>query len=356
MKILLVGDGHSRIHEVTVAGAFRKLGHQVKELFWYKYFIQNNWLIHQLRRAQNKFLLGPQIDRINTDLFRESVEFKPDLIFVYRGTHVFPLTLSSIKAQLPNSVIAGYNNDDPFSPHYSRWTWRHFLKGIHKYDIVLAYRTHNLEDFKKAGARRVRLLRSWFVPDCNYPIELSEMDRLKYECDVVFVGHYEPDQRIHFLENIIRQGWKLRLFGPGYDWNPVIRRSRELANQIPVRLVWGKDYNKALCGARVALCFLSKLNRDTYTRRCFEIPATGVMLLSEYSEDLASLYQEGEEADFFTSEKEMLAKLQLYLNDESRRKSVAEAGFQRVYKDGHDVVSRMKQVLNWVDEIRKQKI
>jgi spore maturation protein CgeB len=94
------------------------------------------------------------------------------------------------------------------------------------------------------------------------------------------------------------------------------------------------------------------LNRDTYTRRCFEVPATRTLLLSEYTDDLASLYRAGVEADFFNSKEEMMQKLRLYVEDDARRLSVAQAGYDRVIADGHDVVSRMKQVLQWVDEIR----
>ena len=105
----------------------------------------------------------------------------------------------------------------------------------------------------------------------------------------------------------------------------------------------------------MALCFLSKLNRDTYTRRCFEIPATGTLMLSEHTDDLASLYKEGEEADFFRTREELIEKLKLYFGNEPLRQTVAANGYQRVMADGHDVVSRMEQVLAWVAEINYQR-
>jgi spore maturation protein CgeB len=154
----------------------------------------------------------------------------------------------------------------------------------------------------------------------------------------------------------VRQGFKLKLFGPGYDWDPIIKDSPELQSQVPVRLMWGDDYNKALCGAKVALCFLSKLNRDTYTRRCFEIPATGTLMLSEYTDDLASLYKTGEEADFFKSRDELIEKLKLYIGNDELRRAVAANGYRRVMGDGHDVVSRMEQVLGWCGEINAKEI
>ncbi len=356
MKILVVGDGHSKIHEAPVAEAFRKLGHQVGVFYWAEYFRSDNIINRYWLRAQNKFIWGPQIKKINRNLIKSALSFQPDLIFIYRGTHVMPATIVGLKVKIPHCKVFSYNNDDPFASEHPFWLWQHFKDGIPENDFVLAYRQHNLEDFRRVGAKRVKLLRSWFVSELNRPVDLSSQDKERYECDVVFVGHYEPDQRVALLESIVRRGWRLRLFGPGYDWDPAIRKSPELLNQIPVRLVWGDEYNRALCGARIALCFLSKLNRDTYTRRSFEIPATKTFMLSEYADDLATLFREGKEAEFFRSEEELLAKIERYLKDEPGRKRVAEAGFRRVYDDGHDVVSRMRQVLKWFDEIKGESV
>ena len=69
----------------------------------------------------------------------------------------------------------------------------------------------------------------------------------------------------------------------------------------PIEPVFGDDYAKALCGAKVCLAFLSKLNRDSYTRRCFEIPACGNVMLAERTADLCRMFKEDEEACFFSS-------------------------------------------------------
>jgi spore maturation protein CgeB len=353
MKILVVGDGHSKVHEVPVVEAFRELGHQVQTFYWHQYFVSGTGIVRFLLKAQNKYLCGPQIGKMNRDLLAQARAFGAELIFIYRGTHIWPATVVKLKSSLPGCQVVSYNNDDPFASGYPRWLWRHFMASLPLYDLVLAYRHHNLDEFRQAGARRVQWLRSWFVPGLHHPVELSMEDKARYECDVVFVGHYEPDSRISLLEAIVRRGWRLKLFGPGYDWDPAIRLSKELAPQIPVRLVWGDEYNQALCGAKIALCFLSKLNRDTYTRRCFEIPATQTFMLAEYTEDLAGLFHEGKEAEFFRTPEEMLAKIERYLKDPLQRQEVAKAGFRRVYEDGHDVVSRMRQVLGWVEDIQK---
>ena len=351
MKILVVGDGHSKIHEVAIVDALKTLGHHVEAFFWNTYFISQVTIVSHFTKFQNKYLLGPRITELNHDLLKRVSQIKPDAVFIYRGTHIRASTIKRIKVVSPRSILIGYNNDDPFSPMYSTWMWRHFMECIPEYDIVFAYREKNLGDLKKVGAKRVGLLRSYYIPELNRPINLSERVRKSYDSDVVFVGHYEADQRVKYLESVVKSGWELRLFGPGYDWDPVIRESKYLSAQVPVRLVWGDDYNYALCGSKIALCFLSKLNRDTYTRRCFEIPATRTMMLAEYTDDLASLFSEGEDVEFFRDLNEMLQKIEFYLSNDLRREAVAEAGYQRVRKDGHDVVNRMKSVLHFIQEV-----
>lgn len=350
MKILIVGDWHSELHEQAVFNAFKSLGHEVRKFAWHGYFKSGNRVGAFYKKIQNRFIVGPIVWRLNQDLIDAAVGFSPDLIFVYRGTHITARTLEKIKQFIPDTTLVGYNNDDPFAKGHPYSLWRHFFKAVPVYDLMLAYRHHNLDDFLRIGAKRAGLLRSWYFSERNHPVTLSAEDRARYECDVVFIGHYEADDRKQYLEELVRQGFRLKLFGP--EWNSKLKDSPELKQMLPVNSVLGEDYNKALCGAKIALCFLSKLNRDTYTRRCFEIPATGTLMLSEYTDDLASLYKEGEEADFFKSKEELISKLKLYLGDEKLRQVVAANGYRRVVTDGHNVVSRMKQVLDWVASVK----
>ncbi|TVT47069.1 MAG: glycosyltransferase [Denitromonas halophila] len=358
MKILVAGNWHSELHEEVVARALAVLGHDVCGFKWHGYFARHSGALggvwHLAQRAQDKYVAGPLVAQLNRDFLKQVKALEPEMIFVYRGTHITADTLRAVKKAMPGCVLVGYNNDDPFAPHQPAYLWRHFLKAVPVYDLVLAYRHANIPEYLAAGARKVELLRSWYVPQRNHPVTLTPSELERFEADVVFVGHYEPDQRLEFLEEIVRQGFRLRLFGPGYDWDPVIRSSPWLRDQVPVQLVWGEDYNRALCGAKIALCFFSKLNRDTYTRRCFEIPATGTLLLSEHSDDLATLFEPGKEVALFATRDEMMTKIREYLADDVLRGTVAHAGYRRVLEGRHDVGSRMEDVMTWVSAIQRE--
>jgi len=351
MKILVAGDGHSKIHEVAVVDAFKKLGHQVEAFYWQTYFNSKNPLVRLWQRVQNKFIIGPTLNKLNADLINAADQFKPKLIFIYRGTHITPQTITKIKQRLPDCVVYGYNNDDPFADGHPPWLWRHFLKSVPKYDLVFAYRHNNLDDFRKIGARRVELLRSWYLPELHRS-SVGEMSPHKIDC--IFVGHYENDSRAECLEELIVNGVRVKLFGPysglkKSGWEIPIRKSKLLARLLPVSYLKGHDYAKAISSAPIALCFLSKLNKDTYTRRCFEIPAIGAALFSEYSDDLATLFIDGEEAIFFKNKEELVIKVKYYLSHLDELDQIRMRGQQRVMQGGHDIYSRLITVINLVE-------
>ena len=71
--------------------------------------------------------------------------------------------------------------------------------------------------------------------------------------------------------------------------------------------------------------FFSKLNRDSYTRRCFEIPATKMALVSEYSNDLQSLFRDKKEIFYSQAKKEFIKIIDCLLaNKKLVRKSSIE--------------------------------
>ena len=345
MKLLVVGDGHSAIHEVAVFEAFQQLGHQVEAFYWQTYFNSQNPLMRLWQRIQNKFIIGPTLNRLNANLINTAEHFNPKLIFIYRGTHITPQTIIEIKQRLPDCLVYGYNNDDPFSGGHPPWLWRHFLKCVPKYDLVFAYRKHNIQDYYAYGAKRAELLMPWYVMEKGKPKKQNQLNMNKY--DVIFVGHYERDNRTNYIKKIAESNFRFGLFGP--DWNRA-PKFEWLSKYQPILPVRGQLYSEKIKSAKIALSFLSKLNRDTYTRRCFEIPAMGVFMLCQYSEDLTCLFEDGVDAVFFHNPDDMMEKIDYYIKQDKLREKIAISGMNRVIHDKHDVISRMNYVQSFIEE------
>lgn len=363
MKILVIGSWISNIHEQPVMDALLSLGHQITKYSWSE-FIFNQQNATPLRnfwaKIQNKYILGNIISDLNKDLIRTAAAGQFDLIFIYRGTHLFKNSLLTIKKTSPDTIIVGYNNDNPYTKGHPFYLWRHFIRCLPLYDVACAYRQVNMKDFEASGAHDTYLLKPWYVPKYHYPIDLTLDDRKKYSCDVVFIGHYENDNRAKIISDLSDSGINIKIFGPMESkysgWSTALTEYPHLAKLLPTKMLWGDDYIKALCGSKIALCFLSKLNADTYTRRCFEIPATRTMMISERTADLSNIFPEGEAAEYFSTPEECISKVKKYLREDKKRLEIAQNGYRIVQTEGHDVKSRMTDLLQHVTKIADNNI
>ncbi len=351
MKILLAGSWTWLQNEKAFGDALTKLGHEVVPFAFREYF-KGKLGVYQEALP----LPGPALWRLNRALAQKAAFTRPDVILVWNGTHVLPRTLKKMKAA--GACLVSYSNDDPFGPavhghtpwhHHFLWMW--YLKCLHLFDVNFVNRPVNIREAASFGGKNVHVMKSYFIPEYHRPVPLSADDSARFSCDIVFAGHYEPDGREECLRVLVKAGVHVRLFGGVYWTEKVLGDlASYFGTPAPVR---GDDYAKALCGAKICLSFLSKLNRDTYTRRCFEIPACGRVLLCERTEDLQKMFVEGEEAEFFSNKEELLEKARRLLGDPQYLARIAEAGRKRVWADGHDVVSRAGQFLKVVGEVRR---
>jgi hypothetical protein len=325
------------MYERAFCDALRRVGAEVVE-FSVSHFLGPGEL---LRRAQTKYCLGPGVMAANAALVASCAAHKPTVVLAWRTPWLRPAGLRAAR-WVGGCRVVLYNNDDPFGRDAEMRIWRRFRKLIPVADACFSYRRVNLVEYQAAGAKAVALLPSYFEPAIHRPIALTEADRKRFETDVVFVGHCEPDDRLELVDRLIDSGIRLRLFGTSWEKHASGHRWRD---RLPITDVRGDDYARAIAAARIALVFLSKRNRDDYTRRCFEIPAIGTLMLAPRTQELLSLYREDEEAAFFGTADELIAQVRRYMADPELGGRVAAAGHARCLRDGYDVDSRARQFL-----------
>lgn len=348
---MLVGDYMWPWYQDACADALEYHGCVVERFGWFhdfRYWSDDHsepFYHSLLHRIQYRLRSGPLVWRVNRRLIQKAKEFRPDIVWFYNVQLIAPGVVRKLRRELPGASFVQYSNDNPFSKAALPGLWRNYLNSIPLFDVHFSYRYKNFSDYWRHGAKSVHLLRSYFVPEVDYPVLPEDIPK-QFKCDVVFAGHYEGDGRVEALEAICEAGYKLNLLGGGWDAAlPKLRADSPLRALYPISPATGVEYRYAICGAKVALCFLSTLNDDTYTRRNFEIPAMKTAMLSQYTDDLASLYKPDEEAAFFEDRHEMIAKLSRLLSSESLRESVASAGYAKAYSEGHDVKGRMEEWL-----------
>jgi spore maturation protein CgeB len=156
------------------------------------------------------------------------------------------------------------------------------------------------------------------------------------------------------LKSLIDSGVNLKIYGPDWVRSPYYNY---LCSRLGYKIkpLNSNDYNLALNSSKIALVFLSKLNNDTYTRRCFEIPATKSFMLSQYSEDLSILFKDGIEAVYFNSYIDLKHKIEYYLFHDNERKKIAEAGYNKLISDGHEASDRADDVINKITLLLNEK-
>lgn len=337
-KLLLVGNWLWDIYEEAMAIGFRMAGWEVKP-FQVLNYLPKSWIFTQLRRLRTKWL----VSRLNDALVSVAETYQPDLVLIIRCEEILPETLHRLRLVSPNSVLVLYHNDNPFQGKLRRFTMRHFLQSLRVVDLSLVYRPSNVHDALAWGARRVEVLPPSYMGTRHRPVLGGESN------DVIYIGHYEPDGRERLIEALYNAGVKVRIYGT--QWQPVQQRISWLAQQ-KIFPVLGEEYAALLSSAKIALVFLSTRHRDVYTRRCFEIPACGSLMMAPRTAELEQYFEDGREAVFWDSVPDLVAKVQYYLLHDEERIAIAAAGRARVLADGHDEYARARQIIAWYEQER----
>ncbi len=256
------------------------------------------------------------------------------ILWLDKANSIRPETLRCARRINPTVTIIGYSPDDMIQRHCSS---RYFLAGLKHYDAFITTKSFGVEELKAIGCKRVIFSPNAYDPNTHRPPR-NEMEKT---ISVGFIGYFE-DARCKSIAYLCDEGVEVTASGPGWVEN----RRRLPRNAVCLPTVTGAEYTNRIHRTLINLGFLRKLNRDYQTQRSVEIPACGGFMMAERTKEHQSLFKEGEEAEFFDTDEELLRKTRWYLSHPEQCAKIAAAGLSRCQASGYSYGGRLKKALH----------
>jgi spore maturation protein CgeB len=286
-----------------------------------------------LRPLARRIGLSPKLDREAENILLAQIEeFKPDLVLNQDVFHVDPGLMRRIK-RIGNPILIGQVGIEPSRGQ----DW-----GV--YDLMISQLPTTVKFFRGLGVRSEinHLAFEPAVLDLLPPKPVTDID-------VSFVGSVSLDhqQRIALLEAVARR-YDLKLWG---------NRPQALPASSPLHRcfqgeVWGADMYQVLRRSRITLnSHIDLAGREAGNMRLFEATGVGTFLLTDFKDNLDTLFAPDREVGVWRSIDDCLKAIDHYLGDDTRRAEIAQAGQARTMAQ-HTYRHRAGEILGFADKIR----
>ena len=234
---------------------------------------------------------------------------------VLLATGIAPIESADLRAIRGLGIrTCNYLTDDPFNPaHRAPW----FLEVLPEYDCIFSPRHANIADLRVAGCGNVVYMPFAYAPEIHFPEQPADAsERSRFGSDVFFAGGADKS-RIPYMAALIREGFKVALYGGYWDRYRETRASHlGFADPTTAR--------KAAAAATVSVCLVRRANRDGHSMRSFEFPAMRACLVVEDTPDHREMFgPPGESAVYFQSADELPEAVRLLASDQADRERLA---------------------------------
>ena len=209
------------------------------------------------------------------------------------------------------------------------------------YDKIFSFTRVTTEFFSKSLK-----LPATFLPFGAKLIERPE--KVDKDLEVFFVGSADL-RRIFLLEKLTEN---LTVYGNRWKKNRKLM-SKELNELINDRPVWGEELHDLMFRSKI---ILNITRTDFYgaetgaNLRIYEALAAKCFLLTDYCDELAEIFNIGEEIVTYNSSDDLVDKVKYYLENDDEREAIAQKGFERYLKD-YTWERRVEQFLSFIDKL-----
>jgi spore maturation protein CgeB len=283
-----------------------------------------------LRPLARRVGLSPRLDSQTEKILLAQIEdFRPDLVLNQDVFQVDTRFMRRIKA-VGNPILIGQIGIEP--SRGEDWT---------VYDLMISQLPTTVKAFRALGIRS----------EVNHlAFEPSILDALPetpaLDVDVSFVGTVSADhqQRTALLEAVAKR-YDLKLWGT---------LPQSLPTSSPLRRcfqgeVWGADMYQVLRRSRISLnSHIDLAGREAGNMRLFEATGVGAFLLTDFKDNLHTLFAPDREVAVWRSIDDCLVAIDHHLRDDNGRAEIARAGQARTMSQ-HTYRHRTAEILDFVD-------
>jgi len=85
------------------------------------------------------------------------------------------------------------------------------------------------------------------------------------------------------------------------------------------------------------------------------VPACAGFTLATRTEEQNEFFEEGKEAEYFSTPEELKQKIDFYLKNDDLRKKIAEAGYKKLLSANYSYTDRAKRILEVFDSVAKSR-
>jgi len=347
-KIVYIGNGNNYTRSFMRFKALKSLGYDILDKTFLP--VTKTGLIGKpkiLTRILHRLRLHRDEVGVNKWLLSTIRQRKDiNIVWIDGATNIYPWVLSKLK-KINGSLSLIYLSEDDILAKHNMSYWHRF--SLRCYDHIFTTKQFNISELYSIGARSVHLISDSYCRDIHHPCDLTSAESVLYAADVSAVGAYEEDRYTRLLY-IAKHGIKVNIWGGG--WGHCVDAHHNL--NVKNLFLYGEDYSKVISKSKINLNFLRKMNRDTITSRSIEIPACKGFMLSERTERQKEVFIEGVEADYFSSNEELLEKIRFYLANSRLRNEIASNGFSKCISGGFSVKDIVLSVVEKASSVESQ--
>ena len=305
-RVLLICPFYPGALGVSFARAFESLGVDVVRFDSDRaYLAAGRFARHRpLRRLLRRILW----DRMNRSLIEAAKTARPSILVVLKGPFIDARTIVALRSELGVPFVNFYPDNPlcgvPLDPRKTSAQRHDLVDVLRHYDKVFIWGRAMRDRLAAEGITSYRL--PFAVDPAMFHADGGEPSEPPCGCgaahDVVFVGQHSPkrEQHVGAIKGVSAALW-------GARWSRARASLRQhVIHEAPI---FGDQCGPVYRRAAVSLNIVDDLNMPGHNMRTFEIPASGGIMVSTFTEEQAEFFPEDEAAVYYRDAAELDEKI-----------------------------------------------